>query len=305
MSKRPEKMKGYGDLPEDGGSRILDQVLEQRNRIKKSLDGFKQVVAIGSGKGGVGKSTVTMLLALGLKEQGLSPAILDADFNGPSQARLSGLGLTMPLPGQNGLAIPVAGSGIAILSVGSYLPESEAFDFSSVATGDSFVWRASKEFSVLGEMLVQTDWGECDFLLIDMPPGAERVLQYAEFFPAEVDFVLVTQPSGLSAGVVQRSISALQKVDARLVGVVENMSGYLCPNCSEIQPLFPRLDRNQLKVPLLGSIPFDPELALACDKGISTDLFSRLAWKDNVLNLVGALTGNAGMERSENEVFVR
>jgi ATP-binding protein involved in chromosome partitioning len=282
-------MKGYHDIAGDGGSRILEQVAEQRARIMGGLAGVRHLVAIGSGKGGVGKSTLTLHLAGALRALGLRIAILDADFNGPSQARMAGVQRALFVPGADKVALPRTATGIGVFSIGSLLPESEALDFEAAARGESHTWRATREFALLGEILGCFDWGALDVLFVDLPPGSERTVQYADFlgpFDAahggpRASFLLVTIPSDVARGVVARSVAALSKTQSRLLGYVENMSGYYCRDCDAIKPLFPstRPDadgraqgrRLDLEIPCLGSVPFDPELARHCDLGIPLD----------------------------------
>ena len=262
-------MKGYHDIAGDGGSRILEQVAAQRTRITDGLAGVRHVVAVGSGKGGVGKSTLTLHLAGALRARGLRIAILDADFNGPSQARMAGVQGALFVPGSTRVTLPRTRNGIGVFSIGSIIPESEALDFESAANGESHTWRATREFALLGEILAAFDWGDLDLLMFDLPPGAERTVQYAEFLGRRTSFVLVTIPSEVAHGVVARSIAALSKTRNRIVGYVENMSGYYCRDCDAIKPLFASPDSSLLEVPCLGTVPFDPELARCCDQGIS------------------------------------
>jgi len=260
-------MKGYHDIVGDGGSDIVGQVTELRAGIARNLAGIRHTVAVGSGKGGVGKSTLTFQLAAALRASGQGVAVLDADLNGPTQARMAGLAGATLVPGERGLVVPTNRAGVGVVSLGSVVPESEAIDFDSVASGDSHVWRATKEFSVLADLLGKVDWGRRDFLLVDLPPGAERTLQYAEFLGEATSFVLVTVPSALARGVVARSVTALRKTPNRVLGYVENMKGYYCEGCDDVRALFPDSGEVDLGVPRLGSVPFDPELALACDRG--------------------------------------
>jgi ATP-binding protein involved in chromosome partitioning len=279
-------MKTYYDIIGDGGSRVLEQVAEQRTRIADGLAGVRHLVAVGSGKGGVGKSTLTLHLAGALRARGLRIAILDADFNGPSQARMAGVqgAVFVPPPSPRGsgaagggdrVALPRAANGVGVFSMGSLLPESEALDFESAAQGESHTWRATREFALLGEILASFEWGALDLLMVDLPPGAERTVQYADFlgsFDAAQDtprtsFVLVTIPSEVSRGVVSRSVAALSS--RRILGYVENMSGYYCRDCNAVKPLFGSGAGAGLGVPCLGTVPFDPELARHCDEGNS------------------------------------
>jgi ATP-binding protein involved in chromosome partitioning len=260
-------VKSYHDIAGDGGSNVVEQVKAKHERIATSLARVRHMVAIGSGKGGVGKSTLTMQLACAFAEAGASVAILDADLNGPSQARIAGLGGAPLLPGADGLVIPRTASGIGVVSMGLLVPEAQALDFDSVADGDTYVWRATREFSLLGDLLAGVDWGVLDFLLVDLPPGAERTFQYAEFLGAKASIVLVTIPSDLSRGVVSRSLAALGKTRNRVLGYVENMKGYSCAGCDSIRPLFPESASVDLGIPPLGAVPFDPAVAAACDRG--------------------------------------
>jgi len=288
-------MKTYHDIAGDGGSQILEQVAEQRARIADGLAGVRHLVAVGSGKGGVGKSTLTLHLAGALRARGLRIAILDADFNGPSQARMAGVQGALFVPGSHKVALPRTRNGIAVFSMGSLIPESEALEFESAVHGESHTWRATREFALLGEILGSFDWGALDLLMFDLPPGAERTVQYADFLGSfdqgqgrpRVSFLLVTIPSDVARGVVARSVAALSKGPNRVLGYVENMSGYYCRDCNAIKPLFsdreasPRHDPRSvragsavgatepsaLEIPCLGTIPFDPELARHCDQG--------------------------------------
>ena len=308
-------MKSYHDIVGDGGSRVLEQVAEQRTRITDGLAGVRHLVAVGSGKGGVGKSTLTLHLAGALRARGLRIGILDADFNGPSQARMAGVqGAVFVPPSPTGsgvassdkVALPRTRNGIGVFSMGSLVPESEALEFESAAQGESQTWRATREFALLGEILRSFEWGALDLLMFDLPPGAERTVQYADFLGPfdqaqggpRVSFVLVTIPSEVSRGVVARSVAALSKGPNRLLGYIENMSGYYCRDCNAIKPLFsspessgassepfdtahpstslgmtlsaPKGQGRQsvLEIPCLGTVPFDPELARHCDQGI-------------------------------------
>ena len=274
-------MKRYHDIVGDGGSGVLEQVAGQRARIIGGLAGVRHIVAVGSGKGGVGKSTLTLHLAGALQARGLRTAILDADFNGPSQARMAGVQGAVFVPGSHKVALPRTSNGIRVFSMGSLIPESEALTFDSVADGESHTWRATKEFALLSEILGAFEWGALDVLMFDLPPGADRTVQYADFLrpfdttqgAPRISFVLVTIPSEVAKGVVARSVAALACGDHRVLGYVENMSGYYCRECNAIKPLFGAPDAAGLNIPCLGAVPFDPELAARCDRGIPlTDL---------------------------------
>jgi ATP-binding protein involved in chromosome partitioning len=124
-------MKSYHDIQGDGGSRVLEQVAGQQARIDAALSGVRHLLAIGSGKGGVGKSTLTLQLASVLAGRGSEVAVLDADFNGPTQARLAGVQAAVPLPGPGAMALPRARAGFGVFSMGSLVPETRAVEFES------------------------------------------------------------------------------------------------------------------------------------------------------------------------------
>ncbi len=273
-------MKSYYDIAGDGGSNVLEQVEAQQKKIARRLTGVRTMLAIGSGKGGVGKSTLTMQLACALRETGNAVSILDADLNGPSQARLGAVQNAILVPGESGARVPMTPSGIGVVSMGSLIPEPQAVDFESVATGSSHTWRATKEFTVLRELMECMDWGKLDYLLVDLPPGAERIVQYAELLGPAALFVLVTIPSDLATGVVARSLDALEKTPNRILGYVDNMAGYYCSDCEEIKPLFPAPSQVKLNLACLGSVPFDPELAALCDRGGSlSEMPALVSWQ--------------------------
>jgi Mrp family chromosome partitioning ATPase len=180
------------------------------------------------------------------------------------------------VPGSHKVALPRTSNGIGVFSMGSLIPESEALEFESAAHGESHTWRATKEFALLGEILGAFEWGALDLLMFDLPPGAERTVQYADFLGPRTSFLLVTIPSEVARGVVARSVAALSKgpFDGaqgrpnRLLGYVENMSGYYCRDCNAIKPLFSSPRPSDLEIPCLGTVPFDPELASHCDRGV-------------------------------------
>jgi ATP-binding protein involved in chromosome partitioning len=174
------------------------------------------------------------------------------------------------VPGANKVARPKTTNGIGVFSMGSVIPESDSLEFDSTARGESHTWRATREFALLGEILGAFEWGSLDLLMIDLPPGAERTVQYADFLGPRTSFVLVTIPSDVSRGVVARSVAALSKGPNRLLGYVENMSGYYCRDCNAIKPLFgsSEVQGSRLDIPCLGTVPFDPELSRRCDHGM-------------------------------------
>jgi ATP-binding protein involved in chromosome partitioning len=259
-------MRTYSQIEGDGGSDVAEQIADLEAAIARRMAGIRHVVAVGSGKGGVGKSTLTRQLGAVLAAEGKRVGILDADMNGPSQALLGGVRDVPPLPGEEGLLVPVSRDGLKILSVGSLLAEGEALSWPSASPRHSHVWRATRELAKLAELLAAVHWGPLDMLLVDLPPGPERTAQFADFLGPQAAVLLVSIPSALARGVVARSVSALAALPNRLLGHVENMSGYA--GCGTVRPLFPESsEAAELALPCLGRVPFDPQLAVLSDEG--------------------------------------
>jgi ATP-binding protein involved in chromosome partitioning len=261
-------MRTYSQIEGDGGSDVAEQIADLEAAIARRMAGIRHVVAVGSGKGGVGKSTLTRQLGAVLAAAGKRVGILDADMNGPSQALLGGVRNVPPLPGEEGLLVPISRDGLKILSVGSLLAEGEALSWPSTSPRHSHVWRATRELAKLAELLAAVHWGPLDMLLVDLPPGPERTAQFADFLGPQAAVLLVSIPSALARGVVARSVSALAALPNHLLGHVENMSGYACAGCGTVRPLFPESrEAAELALPCLGRVPFDPQLAALSDEG--------------------------------------
>lgn len=293
-------MRTYSQIVGDGGSAVAEQIEELEAKIACRMASIRYVVAVGSGKGGVGKSTLTRHLGAVLAAGGQRVAILDADLNGPSQALLGGVRDIPPMPGEEGLLVPRSREGMQILSVGSVLGEGAALDWPSVAPGSSHVWRATREFASLAELLAAVHWGPLDILLVDLPPGPERTAQFAAFLGAKTSVVLVSIPSALARGVVARSLTALKPLPNRVLGYVENMSGYACAGCGTVRPLFPEdPDAAELGLRCLGRVPFDPELAQLCDRGVAITELGEAGSARPVLAALQAVAGEVLQQLEE------
>jgi ATP-binding protein involved in chromosome partitioning len=223
------------------------------------LAGVRHVVAVASGKGGVGKSTTAVNLALGLRLQGLKVGILDADVHGPSLPTL--LNLTQkPRVGPDRRLLPVPAQGLMAMSMGLMVEDETAM-----------IWRGPMVVSAITQMLVEVDWGMLDVLIVDMPPGtgdAQLALaQGARLSGA----VIVSTPQDLALIDARRGIAMFRKVDVPILGLVENMSYFLCPDCGGRHAVFGQggaeAEARRLGVPFLGAVPLDMELRLASDSG--------------------------------------
>jgi ATP-binding protein involved in chromosome partitioning len=250
----PLHIRTYHDLTEADRSGLGEQVGAQRRRVAERLAPVQRVVAVMSGKGGVGKSFVTAFLARALARAGRRVGALDADLNGPTLARL--LDARGPLAVTAGAVEPVAGTdGVRCVSMAHVLEDGKPLAFKG-PEGDAFIWRGALEAAALRELLGDVAWGALDVLLVDLPPGVGRLHELVDLLPKPPDVLTVTIPTRESADAVRRALHAARERGTRLLGVIENMAG----------PQFPgdagdALAR-EFAIPLLARIPFSPQDAV-------------------------------------------
>jgi ATP-binding protein involved in chromosome partitioning len=266
-------MKKYKDILGDGGSNIVGQVEEQQARLTARLSHVRHTVAVVSGKGGVGKSAVTANLAAALAQQGYAVGLLDADLNGPSLAKMVGArGQTLRVT-EAGVEPAVTAQGLKLMSMDFLLPSDESpLTWDAPTQAESYTWRGSMEANALRELLTDTAWGALDFLLLDLPPGTDRLATVVSVLPSLSGAVIVTIPSEVSHLVVKKSVTAAKEAKVPILGLIENMAGYVCARCGSVGDLFHGPGGEtlaaELAIPYLGAIPFDPRLARAADRGV-------------------------------------
>ncbi|MBV1694142.1 MAG: P-loop NTPase [Hyphomicrobiales bacterium] len=223
------------------------------------VPGIKHLIAVASGKGGVGKSTTAVNLALGFAANGLKAGILDADIFGPSQPRL--LGLTgRPQAGPGNKLQPMMGYGLKTMSMGFMVDEATPI-----------IWRGPMVVSALTQMLREVAWGELDVLVIDMPPGTGDVqLTIAQQVPL-AGAIIVSTPQDLALIDARKGLNMFRKVDVPVLGIVENMSYFICTKCGERHEIFghggARDEAEKLGIPFLGAVPLDLDVRLRSDSG--------------------------------------
>ena len=232
-------------------------------RQAQSVPGVKHIIAVASGKGGVGKSTTAVNLALGLQAIGLKAGILDADIYGPSQPRLLGLSGKPQVTGTNKLR-PMEGYGLRAMSMGFMVEE-----------GTPVVWRGPMVVQALNQMLREVEWegprGELDVLVVDMPPGTGDVqLTIAQQAPLS-GAVIVSTPQDLALIDARKGLAMFQRVSIPVLGIIENMSYFLCPKCGERSDIFghggAQNEAKKLGVPFLGAIPLHIDIRSTSDAG--------------------------------------
>ncbi|MGH7964520.1 MAG: P-loop NTPase [Candidatus Binatia bacterium] len=220
-----------------------------------SLPGVQQIIAVASGKGGVGKSTVAVNLALALKALGNQVGLLDADIYGPSVPLMMGT-QAMPRPGQDKKIYPVEKYGVNLISMGFFLDEQSPV-----------IWRGPIVMSIVRQFLRDVVWGALDYLLVDLPPGTGDVsLTLAQEVPLSGG-VIVTTPQDVALLDVQRGIAMFRQVNVPIIGIIENMSYYMCPHCGEREDIFGHGGAKKTGLSVLGEIPIVEELRSGGDAG--------------------------------------
>ncbi len=227
---------------------------------QKRIPGIKKVLAIGSGKGGVGKSTISSNLAVILSQKGFSVGLLDADIYGPSLPSLFGCLEQRPDMTETGKIKPFIRFGVKLMSMGFLIDEDQPV-----------IWRGPMLFKALDQFLHDIKWGELDYLIVDLPPGTGDIaLSLAQKTPID-NAIVVSTPQSLALVEVKKAIMMFKQIGAPIKCLVENMSGFQSPN-GEILNLFPKGKVNELiqnyAVPYLFKIPFDPKIGISAEAGI-------------------------------------
>ncbi len=241
----------------------FEQKGKQMDLIKGKMAKIKHKIAIISGKGGVGKSLDTVNLAAALAANGGKVGILDADLTGPCVPKMLGLkGHKMEL-GPGGILPAKGPEDISVVSMDFLLPNDEA----------PVIWRGPMKMSAIRQFLGEVEWGDLEYLFIDLPPGTgDESLSILQLIPELAGVVIVTIPSEVSQAVVKKAVTFANQMNIPILGIVENMSGMVCPHCGEHIDVFSKGGgakvSNEMDVELLGSIPMDPRVAWNSDNGV-------------------------------------
>ena len=221
--------------------------------------GVRRIIGIGSGKGGVGKSTVASNLAVALAKKGRRVGLLDADIYGPSQPRMFGVN-KRPASPDGKTIIPLQGHGVTLMSIGFMLPEEKAV-----------VWRGPMLMGALQQMLTQVEWGELDVLLVDLPPGTGDVAMTLCQKSDVTGAIVVSTPQDVALLDARKALNMFELLKTPVLGLIENMASFCCPNCGHESHIFGeggvRAEADKLDLPFLGALPIDLDTRLAGDGG--------------------------------------
>ncbi len=231
--------------------------------LKARMEKIKHKVAVISGKGGVGKTVVTVNLAAVFAENGWNVGVLDADIHGPCIPRMLGMKGSRLQRGPPGIFPALGPLGMKIVSVDFLLPNPEM----------PIIWRGPLKMAAIRQFLSEIVWGELDLLLIDLPPGTgDEALSVMQLLPEMDGVIIVTIPSKVSQDVVKKAVIFAKRLNVPVIGIIENMSGFICPRCGAKTEIFRsgggREISKDLNVPFLGEIPIDPEICGDSDRGV-------------------------------------
>ena len=264
MSEQNQQCGGHSCGGEHGCSGNCEHCKEKQNsddcRIRSALSRIKNKIVVLSGKGGVGKSTVAVNLAYALAASGANVGLLDVDIHGPSAPKMLHLdGMTLESDGTQ--IIPVTVGNLKVVSLAFLLRNPD----------DAVIWRGPMKLGVIRQFLSDVAWGDLDWLVVDTPPGTgDEPLTICQILE-DAGAVIVTTPQEVAAADVRKSVNFCRQLQLPVLGVVENMSGFVCPKCGEITEIFSgeagKKIAEQFEVPFLGKIPIDPVVCAGGDAG--------------------------------------
>lgn len=238
---------------------------KQEKAIKKNLNQINHVIVVLSGKGGVGKSTVSANLSLTLAQQGKKVGLLDSDMHGPTIPTMLGLKDTRITQSPDGLRPIQATENLKVLSMGFLIKNQD----------DAIIWRGPMKMGAIRQLIGDFNWGALDYLIIDLPPGTgDEPLSIAQIIPKITGAIIVTTPQDVALVSVRKSITFVNKLKIPVIGIIENMSGFTCPHCGKNVNIFKtgggKRAAKDLKLPYLGNIPLDPTIVQTGDSGTTT-----------------------------------
>jgi ATP-binding protein involved in chromosome partitioning len=260
FDSKAKKNSQAADAPEQPR---IDEEAKEKAALNDTMARIAHKIIVLSGKGGVGKSTVAVNLAVSLAEQKLRTGLLDVDIHGPSVPKLLGIERGQLIGSENGKLLPVEYNPyLKVISIGFLLQGSD----------DAVIWRGPLKYGAIKQFLADVDWGDLDYLIVDSPPGTgDEPLTICQLMENPDGAVVVTTPQDVALIDVRKSINFCKKLGMPIIGVIENMSGFICPHCGKETDIFRngggKSMADEMGVAYLGSIPLDGHIVLSGDSG--------------------------------------
>jgi ATP-binding protein involved in chromosome partitioning len=280
-------LEGVTDIHIEMTARVRSRDAQQEDL----LPNVSQIIAVASGKGGVGKSTITVNLAIALAKTGAKVGLLDADIYGPSIPLMMGCVGERPLTRESKI-MPIERFGVKLMSLGFLLEE-----------GQAVLWRGPMVAGTVKQLLSDVNWGQLDYLLVDLPPGTgDAPMSLAQLVPL-TGVVIVTTPHNVAANIAGKAAALFRRLNSPILGVVENMATMICPSCGEEVPVFKGMRGDQLAqdlgTPYLGSIPLDPMVSESADRGIpSLIAYPERPQADAIIRIAGQIAAQAAIREA-------
>lgn len=284
MTRPLRTIRTYHEVGEESGAEVVEQIAARHRRLEERLSAVREVWAVASGKGGVGKSVIAANLAAALAASGRRVGAVDADLNGPSLARMLGVRRERLAVHEDGIEPPRGAAGVRVISMDLLLAGEDApvrWQGPAQAQHSTWIWQSALETSAVREFLADVRWGDLDYLVLDLPPGTDKVVRVLELVPRLTGVLLVTTPSEMARTVVARSLRLLVEAKIPRLALVANMTSYACPACGHASPLYDADGARRLAresgVALWAEVPFDPAVATATDAGAPAVLAARVS----------------------------
>lgn len=232
--------------------------------ITKNLDRIKHKIFVLSGKGGVGKSTVSANIAIALVEMGYKVGLMDCDIHGPSIPKILGIEDKRPISTEESIEPVLVSPKLKVMSMGFLLQDKDS----------PVIWRGPLKMAAIKQFISDFNWGDLDYLIVDLPPGTgDEPLSIAQLIPNSDGAVIVTTPQDVALVSVRKSINFVKQMNAPVIGIIENMSGFTCPHCNKTIDIFKKdgglKTSKDFNIPFLGKISLDPKIVESGDSGIS------------------------------------
>lgn len=240
----------------------MERKTDKKSKITENLGRIKHKIVVLSGKGGVGKSTISANLAIGLSEMGYNVGLLDSDIHGPSIPKILGIEDKRPEATEAGINPVSVHSNLKVMSMAFLMQDKDT----------PVIWRGPLKMVAIKQFLGEVNWGDLDYLIIDLPPGTgDEPLSIAQLMPNATGAIIVTTPQEVALLSVRKSINFVKKMNMHIVGIIENMSGFICPHCKNSIDIFKtggglKASKDFL-IPFLGKIPLDPQIVESGDSG--------------------------------------